>query len=274
MLREVFMSLEFKHVLIKGRLNNYKLNVDINDKIIIGVFSNDEKAINDFFLKASGVNTNEGNIFFRGYSVFDNKEYFKNRLLINYKQPYITSLDKSYLQKYFKENYNIDIDLNIFEKINKDLKLRNEYLIKDKYIFTKRGLNLVNYSLTKCICKKINFIYNVISNCSKEEREIILLGLADKENFDVNFLDFNDVLVSSKFIDKYLFFSNSGEIVFLTNDDDVYLVGGEILNSLIYNKTKDISITNYEYTKEEIKTFKKRKIILKKIKFIDVERYL
>ena len=101
-----------------------------------------------------------------------------------------------------------------------------------------------------------------------------MLGLADKENFDVNFLDFNDVLVSSKFIDKYLFFSNSGEIVFLTNDDDVYLVGGEILNSLIYNKTKDISITNYEYTKEEIKAFKKRKIILKKIKFIDVERYL
>ena len=59
-----------------------------------------------------------------------------------------------------------------------------------------------------------------------------------------------------------------------TNDDEIYVVSGEIVNSLLYNKAKDISVTNYNYNKNEIKTMKKRKMMIKKIKLMDVERYL
>lgn len=269
------MNLEIKNVTIKGHTKNYyKLNLNINKNKIIGVLSNDEEAINDFFLKVSGVNSIQGEILFRGYPVFDNEEYFKNRLLIDYNKSYITTLDKDYLKKYFYDYYNLEIDLSIFEKINKDLRLRNEYLIKDRYIFTKRGLNLVNYSLTRSINKNINIIKNTVTNCSKEEREAIFLGLTNKDVFNVNFLDLKDSLIFYPNIDTYIIFSNGSEAITLTSEDEVYVVGGEIVNSLIYSKAYDVSITNYDYTKEEIKAMKKRKMMVKKIKLKDVEKHI
>lgn len=269
------MNLEIKNVIIKGKIKSYyKLSLNVNENKIIGVLSNDEAAINDFFLKVSGINNIEGDILFRGYPVFENEEYFNNRLLIDYNKNYITTLDKGYLEKYFKDYFDLEIDLPVFDRINRELRLRNEYLIKDRYIFTKRGLNIVNYSLTKSINKSINLIKNTIANCSKEEREAIFLGLTNKEVFNVNFLDLQNSLLFHPNIDKYIVFTNGGEVVILTNDDEIYIVGGEIVNSLIYNKAHDVSIINYEYTKEEIKVMKKKKMMVRKIKLIDVERYL
>lgn len=269
------MNLEIKNVTIKGfERTYYKLNMNIEENKVVALISNDKKAINDFFLKISGVNKIQGEVLFRGNHVFDNEEYFDNRLLIDYSKCYLTTLDKEHLTNYFKDNFDMEIDLNIFEKINKELRLRNEYLIKDRYIFTKRGLNLVNYALTISINKGINFIKNTVANCSKEEREIIFSGLSNKGASSINFLDLQDKLIASQSIDIYLIFSNGGEIITLTNDDEIYVVSGEIVNSLLYNKAKDISVTNYNYNKNEIKTMKKRKMMIKKIKLMDVERYL
>lgn len=269
------MNLEIKNIIVNGNKRTYyKVNLNFNENKIIGVLSNDEEAINDFFLKASGINKVKGEILFNGLTVFENKDYFLKRLLIDYSESYITTLDKSYLKKYFFDFFNLDLNLEVFEKINQDFRLRTEYLIKDRYLFTKRGLNLVNYSLTKSVNKNINFIKNTITYCKKEDREKIFLGLADKTSFDINFLDLSDTLVFSDKIDEYLIFTNAGEVVTLTNDDDIYIVGGEILNNLIYSKAFNFSLTNYNYNKEEIKVMKKNKIMIKKIKLLDMGKYI
>ena len=71
------MNLEIKNVTIKGfERTYYKLNMNIEENKVVALISNDKKAINDFFLKISGVNKIQGEVLFREIIVFDNEGIF------------------------------------------------------------------------------------------------------------------------------------------------------------------------------------------------------
>ena len=238
-------------------IDKYKIDLKINKSDFVGFIGKSEK-IKELFLFISGINPNNQKILHEGKDVYENNDYFKKRVLIDFRRRYISTLRKDIIKEAFNNKFDIDIDTETFMKKVNNMALRKEAIFNIRYNFTPYGNTILNYCLISSINIKnimvLNPFYKVENNNVKKE---IVKSLGNKKKISTLLIEANDL--------KY--FNNLDYFVLLT-DDNIKIIdkNSEVIifyekgkyHDLIY-KGKDYYLCLNTYSKDELKDLSKSK---------------
>lgn len=225
-------------------------------------FIGDNKTIEKIFLYLSGVNNSKGRVLFNGKDVFDNDNYFKSRIIIDFKKRYITTLKKESISEAFKNKFDISVDMEKMVRHVKEFSLRKEAIFDVKYTFTEFGNTLLNYSLVDAISVDRMFLINPLYKVEDSKlKEKLIKGLISKKYKNL-FIEVNDIY-SCKMLDYYVFL-DKGEAKVVSCDSEVYLYQkGASLTPLLEKGDYLVSLEK----REEHSLFSKK--FYKRMKFKD-----
>ena len=157
--------------------------IDYKDKILV---IGDHDIIKKMFMVLSGINKGKGMVKSNNQDVFDNSDYFKERVLIDFSKRYITTLRKDTIIDAFKSKFQIDIDIEKFIRHINDFYIRKEAIFDVKYNFTPLGNTLLNYSMFDSInlenCFILNSTYQIEDFALKKG---IIKGILDKSEDEI-----------------------------------------------------------------------------------------
>ena len=260
------------------QLNDYIINQDFFNNEIAGIYGRDKKTIKQFLNVISGINKNKKTCFYNDEDIFDNEEYFNNRLYFDFTKKYLSTLRVNYIDERLKQKYNLAFNKETFINTSKDLDVRGETEITYTYKFTPTGNTFVNYSLTKSLDKNNLIINNPTINLRMEDDlDYITTGLTNKNDYNSVILGLDNLKAFSKKLDKIIFFTDFKTIITATNNDTA-IVFNQSSFFLISNEDKIFGgekiVCLNKYTKEELKSFTKSKIDYKVISIYDVEQYM
>lgn len=266
------MKIEIKNL----KVNNYEVTLTINPNEKIGVFSKDKNTIITFFDLLSGCQYNNNAIMFDNNNIYDNKEYFTNRIYLNFEKKYLSTLKLNSITEQLKR-YNLDFNKDEFIKICKDLNVKGETDITYKYEFTKTGNTFVNFAFLCSVNKKNIIINNPTYNLSLVNDLKYISSKLTSEEFNNVILGLDNISAFKNRLDKIVLFSDYNEILVLDNNSKLIVFDADIekyflIKNKIY-KDKKIIAQN-KYTKEELKYFQSQKIKFEQISIYDVRNYI
>lgn len=266
------MKLEIKNL----KLQEYNIDMTIYDSEKIGVFSRNKQIISDFLELLSGINKNNETINVDNKNVFDNSEYFSNRVFFDFSKKYLTTLRVNKIEDALK-NYNLKFDKERFVKICKELNIRGETDITYRYEFTNIGNSFVNLALL-CSLNKENVIVNnpTINLNLKSDFDYFTNNLTSS-NFKNVILGIDNLVNFKGKLDRVIFFSDFNEIIVMHNNDTFIVFDNDIdqyflIKNKVYKEDKIIALNHY--TKEELKQWQKQKVNYEIISIYDIEKYL
>lgn len=253
-------------------IDKTNINLKIKKGDYVG-FIGDKKKIKDLFLSLSGINKTKGSILCEDKNIYDNYDYFKNRIIMDFKRTYVSTLRKDLIKEAFNNKFNLDIDTDLFIKKVNGMAIRKEAFYDTKYVFTSYGNTILNYCLSSSISNKnmmiINPFYKINNDSVKHD---IAKDLSIRNNFNSLLIDANDLLYFNN-LDYYIFLLKE-DIVKLDFDSDVLLFYNDYKYHDVIYKTNKLTVCLNTYTKEEIKELSKLKLDYRKIKFKDIFKYL
>jgi len=258
------------------KLDNYIINLNILNRQSIGVFSKDKMITKKFLDIISGINKNNKKCLYNEKDIFDNKEFFNSRILLDFSKKYLSTLKVNYLEERFSHKYGLRFDKEKFVKISKELDVRGETEITYVYKFSKTGNTFVNYALISSLDKS-NIIVNNPTNGLNIAKDIkyITEGLTNKQSFNTVILGIDNLSLFNGLLDKILVFTQFDEAILFDSKDSLIVfrddVGIDVKNKLFQGEYI-VAINNY--SKEEIRNFSKQNIEYKIISIYDIEKYI
>ena len=264
------------HLQIKDlQIKNYKINLDIENKEVVGIYSKDQSIIKEFLDMISGINPTNKSCLYKDKDVFNNLEYFQERIYLDFSKKYLSTLKLKYLEERLKSKYNFIFNKDKFIKICKDLDVRGETEITHVYKFSLAGNIFVNFALVSSINRANLIIQNPTKNLNMmTDIQYITEKLAKKDVFNTVILGLDNLRAFSYLLDKLVLFSSDNVHVIdpLTENLIVFKKPNPYLKNIIYNEPNIITLNSY--SKEDYKNFSKDKIDFKKISVYDLESYL
>ena len=257
----------------------YLVNYNINQESITGIYCINNKLTEQLLLDISGINNAKG-IYYRSKKVFDNKEYFDNRLYLNCnKQIFNTLLSKRISEELLK--YNIILNENEFNIISKELRIRSEGKLDDSYTFTKEGIALSNNALAISTYKypillnpfeNIDSIYKLQYLKDKYKRKSLLVGITNIKKYE-NFLDH---LILFGFRKIHILNPNEQLIVFENIINQDMVIEEANLNDYIIHKNiqNESIIIKSDINSSQLKALNNLKVKKKAISIYDLGEYL
>ena len=207
------------------KLNKYLINIDFLEQEAIGFWAQDEEIIDRFFDVIAGINKNGRSCFYKEENIYNNKDYFKTRIYLDYQKKYLSTLKINYLENLFSQRYKTTFDKNNFRSIAETLDIRGETEITNVFSYTKVGNTFVNYALTRSLNKSIIIIKNPTLNISiKSDIDYIVSGLTDKKRYTNMLIAPNNLEVFKGKLDKVIFFSKYNKSILVANDKDNLIV--------------------------------------------------
>lgn len=208
---------------LKIKRNNVNITIYDNEKWGVIAPSN---IIKQFFLELSGIEKKYYDITFNGQNAFDNEEYFKKRLYIDFSENSVSTLDYHIIKESLKYRYDLDFDEKTFNKYVSSFVINRECKIDSSYHFTSKGKAMTNFAVASSLKKDILIINNpTIYQDEKKVIEEIVKEMTDKP-FDVPELKGK---VKERIIimglDNSLYFENKLDYILLINQNyDMFLV--------------------------------------------------
>lgn len=254
--------------------NNNLVNLTINDKEVIGIFGENQRAINEFLLIISGINKNNNTCFYNGENIFDNSHYFKQRIFLDFKKIYTNTLNKEFIEENFNNRFGLSFDTKRFKELIKELKIRKETEIDVYYTFTQQGNTLVNFSLIESLNVSNIIISHPTNYLDSERATFISNALTNKNKYNCVILNLDRLDFFKNKLDYLLLFTKEGNIIKVNNDDHLLVIEDNIYlhNRLIRGKG-NLVISYHDYNKDELKKFDKLKIKYKVISLYDIDKY-
>lgn len=248
-------------------VGKYDINLEIENNKLYLVFCKNKEYVNRFIISLSGINKHQGICNYKNNPIFDNPDYFKNRLLINFNTMYIRTLNSKIIEEAIKSFPHIKFNPEEFKKVVNETDIRREILIKDEYTFTNKGISLTNYALIKSMDFKNLLVLNPYTRNDSVIKEKVILELQNRNKYNTVIIANNNLEFLSKYVDKIIVLTDytyvdviDKEDTFLVCDDNIYLH-----NRLF--KNDNIIISKNNYSKDELKTFSKNNLKYKIIKF-------
>ena len=258
----------------------YNINYNINQNIITGIYSVNEASTKKFLLYVSGINK-ANNIFYRSKKVFDNEEYFKERIFLDcYYQPFNTLLGSN-ISKMLLDNYNIVLNEDLFNKLVKDLQIRSEGKLQTLYHFSKEGIALINNALALSVFKypilykpfeEINNKYKLDYLKEKAKNKSALIGVSDLKKYE----GFFDELILFGFTQVHILKSNE-TLLYLDNvlSQELTIEEAKLEKSLIHKCIKKESlIVRNDLAIDQIKSLHNMGVKIKEISIYDIGEYI
>lgn len=266
------MKLEIKNLGLK----DYNIDMNIYDGEKIGIFARDNNIVANLLELIAGINKNNNSIFLNKVDVFDNEEFFLNRVYFDFKNKYLTTLRVNKIESALKD-YNLEFDKEKFVQICKELNIRGETDITYKYEFTNTGNSFVNLALLCSLQKDNIIINNPLANINlKSDYDYFVNKLASSE-FDNVILGIDKLLPFKGKLNRILFLSDFNESIIMHNNDNFIVFDKDIdkyflIKDKVYKGNKIIALNNY--TKEELKQWQKQKVNYEIISIYEIEKYL
>lgn len=243
------LKIEFKN----QEIFKYNINVELNESTY-GVYSNYKWIVRDFLLTCAGILYSD-KCYYNEERIYDNVNYFKKRILIDFNKDYINTLDSNNIKQNIRRKFNLDFDESIFKEAVKETNVRNEVLVKDGYSFTDYGKKLSNYCFLMGLSTETLFVLNSNFKCEEKLYEQMFTNIINKfhnvfiENYDYKFLmKCKKIIVLTDFYDLVVIDPKNDTI--LKTDDNI-----KLQNKLF--RYGNLVYTLNTYSKEELKQIKK-----------------
>lgn len=231
----------------------------------IGVYSSDKEITKTFLKYIAGINNPQfGSIKIQNRNVFDNPVFFKKRLYLDYDTNYLYTLNSDKIEEEISEKFNVKFDKERFNKIVKDLNIRGECEITNKYNFTLAGNTLVNFALSVS-CNNEMLIINNPTVYLKDESVLDYITSFYDKNYKSLVFGLNKIDEITSILDYVLIFDDYGKSYFLNKSDNLIIINET--NNNYFDKYKMFKSKDNERCillaydqKEIIKELKKNKI--------------
>ena len=235
-------------------LKTYNIDLDIDNNLNVGIFSDDLDIIKSLSLLLAGIN--KGNIYEMNENIYDNDIYFKSRIFINNELNYLNTLNADKISSYYLKSYSKAIDADYFKALVKATKIRLNAKYKFYYVFDDHKNSLANNILALSFLSK-RIIYKAFTNIDdkviKEEYK------TKKETIFLD--DIKDIKKYLSILDNIIIFykermhqvSKDDQILKVLKNEDANNI--EIIKNLLFEEE------NYYYVlaTDTVKSIKKLK---------------
>lgn len=240
-----------------------KLNLNIDLYNNTAILNNDISVVKKLLLGISGINDDD--IYLGNRKVFDNSDYFKERIYIDNTLTYLNTLNAKNVANYVLDNYSKVLIEDYFKEMVDKLNARF-YVDYDKsYKFSPYGNSLCNMILALSI-SSVRIIFLPFNNFSDlHTLKEIKRGISDKKSnifgdSVLNISKYKDILDNIIILsdDKYFNFTNDSHILCVYSDeaiDSIYKIYQKKNCSFFL---KDILKSKEEYDK--IKKYKNKEV--------------
>lgn len=202
----------------------------------IGVYSTDKEITKTFLKYISGINKPQfGSIKIQNRNVYDNPVFFKKRLYLDYDTNYLNTLNSSKIASEITEKFDVQFDKDRFDKITKDLNIRGECEITNKYNFTLSGNTLVNFALSVS-CNQEFLIINNPTVYLKDKKILDYITSFYDKNYKSLVFGLNKIDEITSILDYILIFDDYGKSHILDKNDKL----------IITNKTDNDNFDKYK----------------------------
>ncbi|NLD26321.1 MAG: hypothetical protein GX661_03065 [Acholeplasmataceae bacterium] len=255
------------------RIGNYQITADFLKREVVGVFSRDPQVRLEVLKIFAGINRNLNTCLYDGNDIFDNPEYFRARIFLDYSHNYLSTLRTAIIEQSLQSKYNLRFNKEKFVRIAQELNVRGETEITHTYKFTPAGNTFVNYALTAALEKAYLIINNPTINLSLDvDIKYIVKAITDTQTYESVLLGLDSLRNFRDKLNKILIFTDY-EQVFLTSCPTVVVTKQELPTEYKLFKGKNYLSLNL-FSKEELKALKKNKIEYVIIPIFDMEDYL
>lgn len=260
------------------QFRNMDINFLINKQEIFAVYSQNQKKTADFLLILNGINSNNGSCLYQSEDIFDNKEFFKQRIYFDFNEIYLKTMNAEFIEESLMNRFSASFDKDIFNKYVQTMGTRLECVVKSNYTFTKAGNTMVNFALFKALDKPYITINNPTIHLENAKIiETITTGLIDKNQYEVIILGLDSIKNFKDKLDKVLILSDyETYYVIDPKKDSFLLIADDVhLHDRVFNiKQNNLIICLNNYTKEELKRFNSYKIKYSKLTFYELGAHL
>lgn len=254
-------------------INQYNINAKIEKNVCYGILAVDKKAKDKFLLALAGMIDNKKTCFYEGKTIYDNSEYLKNRVYLDFKKKYFQTLNSESIVNTLSERFGVDFDVQMFKESISLTNLRNEILITDEYKFTEYGINSFGFCLLKGL-KFSNIIINNPVNKVRNEniKKLIISYITNKNRFSSIIIDCDKAIEYKDLVDKYIILGDFNEVFVIDPLKDNFIITDD--NVMITNrifKKGNIVVALNSSEKKEIRSMKQR---FRLVSFYDISKYI
>lgn len=260
------------------QFRNMEINLLINKQEIFAVYSQEQKKTAAFLLILNGMNPNNGSCLYQNQDIFDNKEFFKQRIYFDFNEIYLKTMNTEFIEEALMNRFSASFDKDVFNKCVQTMGTRLQCVVKSNYTFTEAGNTMVNFALFKALDKPYITINNPTIHLENAKIiETVTTGLIDKNKYEVIVLGLDSIKNFKDKLDKVLILSDyETYYVIDPKKDSFLLIADDVhLHDKVFNiKRNDLVICLNNYTKEELKRFNSYKIKYSKVTFYELGEHL
>lgn len=258
--------------------NNYKLSgLSLSDGFSYGVIGKNQDDVEKLLKILAGINDNDNTCTIDSESIYDNKEYFKSRIYLDFKLRYFNSIDVKTVKEDINFHYNTFFNEKEYKRLVNELGIRAETKITNKYEISDLGNNLNNIAVSSAIdSKRIiaidPFIY--IDENKKELREKIINLIINRKKYNMMIVDAKNLKEMYPYLDYLIILGDFNECIMIKPNSDKFIISDDyiILRNKIFKKD-NIVISKAPTEKEDYKELKRILKKYKEISFIDAYSY-
>ncbi|MDD2493100.1 MAG: hypothetical protein PHY83_04075 [Bacilli bacterium] len=260
------------------KFKNMEISVSLNKQEIFAVYSRDIQKTNDFLLLLNGINPNGGSCLYLNKDIFDNEEFFKQRIYIDFGETYLKTMNAEFIEEALANRFYLSFKKEIFNTYVQTMGTRMETIVKANYTFTKCGNTMVNFAFLKALEKPFITINNPTIHLKNDRIiEMITKSLIDKNKYEGIIFGLDKIKNFKDKIEKALIFTDYWNYLIVNPQSDSFLLIEDNIHlhdKVFRTKESSIVICFNNYTKEEMKRFNSFKIRYQKLSFYELEDYL
>ncbi|MDD2493044.1 MAG: hypothetical protein PHY83_03795 [Bacilli bacterium] len=259
------------------RFKNMEISVSLNKQEIFAVYSRDIQKTNDFLLLLNGMNPNGGSCSYLDNDIFDNEEFFKQRVYIDFGETYLKTMNAEFIEEALMNRFNLSFNKEVFNTYVQTMGTRMETIVKANYTFTKCGNTMVNFAFLKALEKPFIMVNNPTIYLKNDRIiEMITKSLIDKTKYEGIIFGLDKIKNFKDKIEKALIFTDYWNYLIINPQSDSFLLIEDNIHlhdKVFRTKKSSVVICLNNYTKEEIKRFNSFKIKYQKLSFYELEDY-
>ena len=267
-------TIKIKHL----KIDKYILNFEILPDERWGMFSKNQEVINTVINQLTGIKENFNTCFVNDVDLFDHKDYFKERVYLDFKDNYINTIKSKNISEDIYKRYKKVVNISGFDKTINLLDVRSECEIKNKYIFTPKGNTFLNCAFAYAIDKQMLIVSNPTVYVDDIKKKIeIAKAITDINAFGIAFICLDSIPCFKGVLDKVVILDDFNNVRIINPEKDIFVLvddypsDEDILSERLFEREGKTIIYNLDSLKiKECKRLGKCMVL----NFYELEDYL
>ena len=260
------------------QLNKYKLSsLNIEEGFSYGIIGKSHNDVARLLKILAGINDNYDTCKNNGKTIFDDSEFFKNRIYLDLSQKIVETLDSKIIKEDLNFRYNASFNEKQYKMLVNNLGIRSEVVITNKYEFSDLGVNLTSFAVL-CSLDYPNIVVNNPLKCvpieKKELRNKMINTIIDRAKYQTMIVDATDLLEFYRYLDYLIILGDYEDVHMIKPNSDKFIISDDYLTlkNKIF-KRDNIIISKVPTDKEDYKELKKTLKKYKEVSFIEAYSY-